>query len=177
MSWRNQCGVKRLCSLHTLLGSGVAVKMRLGIAKKRGKRQIHDSTATLLAVPRYCDLLGDLDAEDETERGRMLVNSADGWRTEMAKWIGATREADKAERLEYDDDCADDAGARAAAWKPITLAKLFGGVVAANRKSTRLPAVEVDAEAALMAALADIEEDARLDAGAIEIDSDDEFIQ
>lgn len=129
-------------------------------------------------MPRYCDLLGDLDAEDETERGRMLVNSADGWRTEMARWIGAAREADKAEELEYDDDFADDAGAPSTvAWKPITLATLFGGIVAAKRKSMRMPAMEVDEEAALMAALADIEEDARLDAGAIEIDSDEEFIQ
>lgn len=149
----------------------------LGLIKDRGKRKVHESTATLLAVPRYCDLLGDQDNEDEDERGRMLVNSTDGWRTEMAKWIGAAREADKAERLEGNDDHTDDAGARTASWKPMTLAVLFGGIAKSNRRSTRLPAAEIDAESALMEALADIEEDERLDEGAIDIDSDDEFME
>ena len=129
-------------------------------------------------MPRYCDLLGDQDEEDETERGRMLVNSPAGWRTEMAKWVGAAREADEAASAE---DLADDAGvhaarpAAAAAWKGTTLAVLFGGISASRRRSTRLPAAEVSAEAALMEALADIEEDSRLDEGAIEIDSDEEY--
>ena len=39
--------------------------------------------------------------EDESERGRALVSSASGWRTEMAKWIAEAREA---EREESDDD-------------------------------------------------------------------------
>ncbi|KAF7977196.1 hypothetical protein HWV62_4445, partial [Athelia sp. TMB] len=65
--------------------------------------------------------------------------------------------------------------AAAAAWKGTTLAVLFGGIAASRRRSTRLPAAEVSAEAALMEALADIEEDSRLDEGAIEIDSDEEY--
>jgi hypothetical protein len=42
---------------------------------------------TLLAVPQYSDLLDDQDHEDESERGRLLVSSRQGWRMEMAKWI------------------------------------------------------------------------------------------
>lgn len=52
---------------------------------------------------------------------------------------------------------------------------LFGSIEASQRQSTRLPAAEVTAEAALMDALADIKEDVRPDEGAIEIDSDEEF--
>lgn len=63
--------------------------------------------------------------------------------------------------------------AAVAAWKPTTLAALFGGVMA---RTSRLPAVEIDVEAALMEVLADIEEDARPDEGGIEIDSDEEFV-
>ena len=59
----------------------------LGLVEKRGNRKNHRSTAALLAVPRYSDLLEDIDEEDETERGRALVTSEAGWRTEMAKWI------------------------------------------------------------------------------------------
>ncbi|KAF7970200.1 hypothetical protein HWV62_24786 [Athelia sp. TMB] len=79
------------------------------------------------------------------------------------------------------EDLADDAGIHAArpaaatAWKGTTLAVLFGGIAASRRRSTRLPAAEVSAEAALMEALADIAEDSRLDEGAIEIDSDEEY--
>lgn len=65
--------------------------------------------------------------------------------------------------------------AAAAAWKGTTLAVLFGGIAASRRRSTRLPAAEVSAEAALMEALADIKEVSRLDQGTIEIDSDEEY--
>ncbi|KAJ6632024.1 hypothetical protein B0H10DRAFT_1937748 [Mycena sp. CBHHK59/15] len=37
--------------------------------------------------------------EDPSERGRALVSSPAGWRTYMAKWIGAVKEADREERL------------------------------------------------------------------------------
>jgi hypothetical protein len=35
----------------------------------------HKSTATLLTIPQYSDLLDDQDDEDESERGRVLINS------------------------------------------------------------------------------------------------------
>lgn len=96
----------------------------------------------------------------------------------MAKWVGEARDAEAAD--DSDDD-ADDTGvnaafpATAAAWKPTTLAALFGGIAALQRRPMCLSAAEVTVEAALMEALADIEEDERLDEGAIEINSDDEF--
>ena len=71
-----------------------------GLAKNCGKCANHKSTCTLLEVPRYSDLLDDQDDKDETERGRLLVNSAKGFRTEMAKWITASRAAEVAEDVE-----------------------------------------------------------------------------
>ncbi|KZP22974.1 hypothetical protein FIBSPDRAFT_737980 [Athelia psychrophila] len=194
----NQGGVERIFSdlkvkqthRHARLGLAKLGKMTkvgadikaehqaLSLAKTRGKRNNHDLTATLLAVPRYRDLLADQDNEDETEHRHLLVNSAAGWRMEMAKWVGEARDAEAAD--DSDDD-ADDTGvnaafpATAAAWKPTTLAALFGGIAALQRRPMCLSAAEVTVEAALMEALADIEEDERLDEGAIEINSDDEF--
>jgi hypothetical protein len=52
------------------VGADIAADhQRLGLVEKRGNRKNHRSTAALLAVPRYSDLLGDIDDEDETERG------------------------------------------------------------------------------------------------------------
>ncbi|KZP23372.1 hypothetical protein FIBSPDRAFT_737740 [Athelia psychrophila] len=158
---RARLGLPKLSKM-TKIGADIKAKHQaLGLAKTRGKRKVHESTATLLAVPRYCDLLADQEDEDETERGRLLVNSAEGWRTDMAKWIAAARDAEEAENLDDYDDQADDAGVRATAWKPITLAVLFGGLEASQRRRTRLPPAEIAAESALMEALADIEENAR----------------
>lgn len=128
----------------------------------------------LLAVPRYCDLLGDQEDEDEDERGRMLVSSKQGWRTDMAKWIGAARDADAAEDLEAAEAALNPTPARSdAVYKPVSLAALFGKPGATPN---RIPAAEIATEAALMQALADLDEDERLDEGAIEIPSDDEYI-
>ena len=60
----------------------------------------------------------------------------------------------------------------ASTWKPMTLAVLFGGQM--ECLSQLLPE-EIDAESALMQALADLEEDKWLDDGTMEIDSDEEF--
>ena len=70
---------------------------------------------TLLAVPCYSDLLGDQDDEDETECGRLLVTSRQGWHT------------------------------------------------------------KIDAKAALMEALAEVEEDEWPDDGAVEVSSEEEY--
>ena len=154
---------------------------RLGIAKKRLARQVHKSTATLLTVPRYSDLLDDQDDEDESERGRVLINSIQGWRTEMAKWIGDARAAEVNEEDEDDGDStwssnqhlpAAGPGSRSSQWKPAALAILFSGC---KVPPSRLHPDEIDTEAALMQALAEREEDNRLDDGAVEINSDDEF--
>ncbi|KZP16681.1 hypothetical protein FIBSPDRAFT_957763 [Athelia psychrophila] len=162
----NQGGVE-LAKLGKMTKVGANIKAEhqaLSLAKTRGKQNNHSSTAALLAVPRYRDLLADLDDEDETECGHLLVG-----------------EARDAEEADDSDNDADDAGvnfaflATAAAWKPAMLAALFGGIGELQHRSTCLSAAEVTVEAALMEALANIKEDERLDEGAIEINSDDEF--
>ena len=61
---------------------------------------------------------------------------------------------------------------RSLQWKPTTLTILFGGC---KEPPSRLHPDEIDTEAALMQALAESEEDDRLDNSAVEINSDDEF--
>lgn len=147
-----------------------------GFTKKRAARTVYKSTASLLAVPRYCDLLGDQDDEDETERRKMLVSSGNGWRAEIAKWIGDARDS-KAEEIA--DDAEEAAALRAAricnrvlSWKLMSLKVLFGRL---TNWFSGLSVEEVNAEVELMEELANIEEDERLDDGGIEIDNDDEY--
>ncbi|KAJ6461535.1 ribonuclease H-like domain-containing protein [Mycena vulgaris] len=162
--------------------------LREGPAPTRGKRKNHDSVEKLLAVPRYRDLLEDQDAEDESDRGRPLVSSSAKWRIEMAKWIASVREADlmDAENSEVDSDADDEDAhpkipAKKSKWVKTSLAVLFGGPDAKVKLTTRIPAKEFMAEARLMHALAQVEaeadaqEDARLDDGAMEIPSEDEY--
>ncbi|KAJ6628155.1 ribonuclease H-like domain-containing protein [Mycena sp. CBHHK59/15] len=144
-----------------------------GLYKPRKPRKNHKSTATLLSVPRYRDLLGDQDDEDPTERGRALVSSVVGWRTQMAKWIGDARAA---EREETEEDCEDEETPllpnRPTAWKSLTLQVLFGGAEPRKRKPEPRAMAE---EEILMEELANAAEDEILDDGAVEIDSDDEY--
>ena len=100
----------------------------------------------------------------------------------MAKWITASRAAEAAEDVEAREEiaAADSArdGLQALAVpnhtkrKAETLEKLFGGQA---QPPSQMVATEVDAEAALMQALAEMEEDERLDDGEIEIPSEDEY--
>ena len=57
-------------------------------------------------------------------------------------------------------------------WKPTTLAILFGNY---KEPPLQLRPDEIDTKAALMQALAEHEEDNRLDDSAVEINSNDEF--
>ncbi|KAJ7498446.1 hypothetical protein B0H11DRAFT_1909483 [Mycena galericulata] len=94
--------------------------------------------------------------------------------------------------LDVADD-AEDAGDEAcrSKWKKQTLAELFGGadrsvhkdvVYVDTKHATRLTQEEIDAEAELMKGLAEVEaqaeveEDARLDDGAVEIASEEEYM-
>ena len=149
-----------------------------GLTKERSKRTNHKSAEKLLVVPRYSDLLDDQNDEDEEERGRMLVNNRQSWRTEMAKWIGDARAAEL-EEVSSDDSDDDEPlvpatirNDRGLKYRPLTLATLFGGQK--ERLSRSLPR-EIDAEAELMQALAELEEEENLDDGAIEIPSEDEY--
>ncbi|KAJ6607529.1 hypothetical protein B0H10DRAFT_2439527 [Mycena sp. CBHHK59/15] len=132
-----------------------------GLLKPRQARNNHKSTATLLSVPRYRDLLEDQDDEDSTERGRALVTSAEGWRTELVS------------EGEANDEFSSRLPTRVPAWKPMTLQVLFGG---AEKPRKRRPSKRVmEEEEQLMEALANAEEDDVPDDGPIEIDSDEEY--
>ncbi|KAJ6608573.1 hypothetical protein B0H10DRAFT_1955343 [Mycena sp. CBHHK59/15] len=139
-----------------------------GIYKPRKARKNHKSTANLLAVPRYRDLLDDQDDEDPSERGRALVSSRG---TQTAKCIADT----KAEEPEPDEeaDSTPRIPARLPAWPKMTLRVLFGG---AEKPRARKPSARViEEEELLIQALAEELEDDVPDDGAIEIDSEDEY--
>ncbi|KAJ6558647.1 ribonuclease H-like domain-containing protein [Mycena sp. CBHHK59/15] len=152
-----------------------------GLTKPREGRKNHKSIETLLSVPRYRDLLEDQDDEDTSERGRALVSTPEGWRTQLAKWIGDAKAAERAENsADTDDDETDDDDLtsripnRLPGWKAMTLQVLFGD---AEKPRARKPSKQVmEEEEELMQALADAEEDEIPDDGAIEIDSGDEFV-
>jgi hypothetical protein len=113
------------------------------------------------------------DDEDKTERGQSLVMGRQGWRTEMVKWIGEARAA------EIDDDSDNEDSAVSAEvsntwitkWKPVSLANLFSGC---ESLLSRPHSTVIDAEAALMEALAEVEEEWP-DCGAVEVSSDEEY--
>ncbi|KAJ6618053.1 hypothetical protein B0H10DRAFT_1947851 [Mycena sp. CBHHK59/15] len=146
-----------------------------GLVKSCEGWKNHKSTATLLIVPRYRDLHEDQDDEDPTERGRALVSSMEGWRTQMAMWIADAKAAEAAEQAE------------AAEWVSRNAERLAWGhssnpeeanVEAHNSQKphARKPSARVmEEEEILMQALTDEEEDVRPDDGAIEIDSDEEY--
>ncbi|KAJ6624566.1 ribonuclease H-like domain-containing protein [Mycena sp. CBHHK59/15] len=162
-----------------------------GLVTLRDKRKVHKSTAALLTVPRYADLL---DQEDGhvTKRVSALILSEAGWRTVMAKWIEDAQAAEAEETDDSSDSDDDDntkfpaqltpaARPRNSKWKKKTLAQLFGG--SQKKHAERLSQEEIEAEADLMDALvqaetlADAEEDARPDEGAVEIGSDEEYVE
>ncbi|THU86705.1 hypothetical protein K435DRAFT_804898 [Dendrothele bispora CBS 962.96] len=83
--------------IQAILGADIRmVNQSAGLVRIRGKRSVHkpQDVGDLLNVPRYSDLLDDIDHEDESERGRLLVTNPEGWRTEMARWIGEARQAE-----------------------------------------------------------------------------------
>ena len=66
-------------------------------------------------------MLEDIDDEDETERGRALVTSEAGWRTEMAKWIGDARLKNESDAEPESDDEDLITPARSRKWSPCKL--------------------------------------------------------
>ncbi|KAF5346601.1 hypothetical protein D9758_013487 [Tetrapyrgos nigripes] len=185
---RNRLGLLKI-EKQTKVSSDIRYEnQKAGLLKPRTSRKNHreSSVAKLLAVPRYSDLLEDLHDEDETERGRALVNSVESWRIEMAKWITEAREAEWQENIdEWNLDIDSDhltslprlqavleSMPRCTKPASMKLESLFGGLP----HPARLPRTVINEEAALMEALADAEEDERLDDGAIEIDTDEEYI-
>ncbi|KAJ6604892.1 hypothetical protein B0H10DRAFT_1957451 [Mycena sp. CBHHK59/15] len=97
------------------------------------------------------DLLEDQQDRNSSERGCILISSAVGWRTEVAKWIGDACVAKRAETVvdgkdQEDDEITVPIPNRLPVWKPMTLQ-----------------------------ALADAAEDDVPVNGAIEIESDEEY--
>jgi hypothetical protein len=143
----------------------------VGLVEKCGKHKNHQSTAALLAVLWYSDLLGDMDDEDECECGWELVTRVAGWQTEMAKWIGEQQEVDD---LDEDLENAGSGFGEPTAMPsgeimPCKLSVLFGGEVAPPLRQELV----LDEEAALMEALADQEEDEYPDDSEMEGSGDD----
>ncbi|KAJ6616534.1 hypothetical protein B0H10DRAFT_2390650 [Mycena sp. CBHHK59/15] len=141
--------------------------IKQGLYKPRKPRQNHKSTATLLSVPRYQDLLGDQDDEDPDERGRALVSSR---KAGEPRWLTERDEQD--DTANVPEETTPLVPNRIPAWKPLTLKVLFGEAMPRKRK---LSARVMEEEEILMEQLADAAEDDFPDDGAIEIDSDDEF--
>ncbi|KAJ7882909.1 ribonuclease H-like domain-containing protein [Mycena leptocephala] len=175
----------KLAKLDKMTKIGADIKadhLERGLTIFRDKRKVHTSTAALLTVPRYRDLLDEPDDDNATKRTSPLVLSGTGWRTVMAKWIGDAQAAE-AEETDSNSDSDDEAAARPrdSKWKKRTLAQLFGGSI--KKHAERLSQAEIDAEAELMVslveaeALADAEEDARLDDGAVEVGSEEEYVE
>ncbi|KAJ7158190.1 ribonuclease H-like domain-containing protein [Mycena crocata] len=175
---RNRLGLEKTDKRTKVRAQIRSEHEKQGLIKPRHGRKNHTSTATLLAVPRYRDLLEDQEDEDSTEHGRLLVTSPHGWRTEVAKWISDARAAERAEREAGNDDEEIDEAfpripTRLPPWKPMTLEALFGGAEKPRKRKPSARAMEE--EERLMEELANAEEDSVPDDGAIEIDSDDEY--
>ncbi|KAJ6600935.1 ribonuclease H-like domain-containing protein [Mycena sp. CBHHK59/15] len=172
---RNRLGLEKIDMRTKVKGQIRSDHQRDGIYKPRKPRKNHKSTANLLAVPRYRDLLDDQDDEDPSERGRALVSSREGWRTQTAKWISDTRAADRDAEDPDSDEEADTT-------LTFRLACLLGKnnaphLIRRRRESSaRKPSARViQEEELLMQALAEELEDDVPDDGAIEIDSEDEY--
>ncbi|KAJ7431571.1 ribonuclease H-like domain-containing protein [Mycena galericulata] len=142
-----------------------------GVVLTRKKRKNHASVEKLLAVPRYRDLLEDSDDENVSGRGPALVSSSPRWRAELSKWILSVQEADEDSNSDSADDEASQADTqppKARGWVKKSLAVLFGGPEAKAKLTIRISKREIDAEAELMEALADAEEEEQPDDGAID---------
>ncbi|KAJ7494917.1 ribonuclease H-like domain-containing protein [Mycena latifolia] len=176
---RNRLGLPKIDKRTKIKAQIRTEHQQQGIYKPRAGRKNHKATASLLSVPRYRDLLEDQDDEDPSERGRALVSSREGWRTQLAKWIGDTKETERANQdSDTEADTDQDDGTpripnRLPAWKPITLKVMFGG---AEKPRARKPSARViEEEERLMEEMANFMEDEVPDDGGVEIDSDEEY--
>ncbi|KAJ7042281.1 hypothetical protein C8F04DRAFT_1295245 [Mycena alexandri] len=180
---RSRTGLAKLEKL-TKINSGIkAEHVADGILpQNRQKRKNHKSAETLLCVPRYRDLLENQADKGEGEWGGAFITSTAEWRVELAEWIAETREAEEDEEESEAEEASDaespptasTSGSKSQKWRKTSLSVLFGG---APRPATKVDADDLEHEAELMEALvrnaeADAEEDARLDDGEIEDDTD-----
>jgi hypothetical protein len=166
--------------------------IKQGLVRDRKVRQNHKAAEELLSIPRYANLLAEHAEEDGNERSRALVQSAEGWRVEMGKWIAGAQEAERIEQeLNDSEDAASDTviepeplnqqRTRIRAlkkWKPLTLAQLFGSTQRpAESRRVRMARRAIEEEEAYMQVMAELDAiDDTVDDGAIEIYDEDVFV-
>ncbi|KAJ7934367.1 ribonuclease H-like domain-containing protein [Mycena leptocephala] len=135
---------------------------KAGLIKTRQVRHNHKAASTLLDVPRYANLLQDQADEDPSECGRALVQSAEGWRTEMARWIADAQEAEAEEDEENDEE------------DPISLERLFAKTAKESlraRRGERMAQRAQEEEQMYMQVMAELDAaDNTPDDGEVEID-------
>ncbi|KAJ7892148.1 hypothetical protein B0H14DRAFT_2560516 [Mycena olivaceomarginata] len=95
---------------------------------------------------------------------------AEGWRVELRKWVSDAQAAEQDEATDKEDEPIP-AKVPKVKWTKTTFAVLFGDVV--KKPVVKLAKADLAREAALMKALAEAEEDARLDDGAMEGSGDE----
>ncbi|TRM63057.1 ribonuclease H-like domain-containing protein [Schizophyllum amplum] len=105
---RSRIGTEKMEQMMKVSSQITAENVARGVVKARTKRKNHKGTQALLEVPRYRDVLEDQNDEEESERGRLLVNTRAGWRTEMAKWVAAARAAEEDEFAASLEDSVDE---------------------------------------------------------------------
>ncbi|KAF7329865.1 DUF659 domain-containing protein [Mycena kentingensis (nom. inval.)] len=190
---RNRLGLPKAKKLLLIDSQIRADQRRAGVLKERKQRVNHKSITKLLDIPRYGNLLQDLDDEDSTERGRALVRSGDTWRIEMAKWIvdardAAAEEAETARELaesEEIEDMPEDPPQRdlpdtrpprrPRKWVPLKLVTL-GNSPRKESLRTRMSRRAMQEEEEYMRVMAALDaDDDTLDDGEVEISDSEEF--
>ncbi|KAF8173539.1 hypothetical protein K438DRAFT_1772075 [Mycena galopus ATCC 62051] len=150
-----------LCKMEKIAKVSASIKadhLAEGIpVQVREKRKNHKSVAKLLAVPRYRDLIEDQDHADDGTRGSNLISD-----TRAAEFEDEDTDGEEEPNLAPNPARAPP---KIKNWTKTTLAVLFGGVV--KKPVVKLTKVDINREAELMEALAEAEEDARLDDGAM----------
>lgn len=94
----------------------------------------------------------------------------------MALWMKKVQDAEEAEKLDERDEVLQGLETRrrtSTKWKDISLETLFGGTKPVPSRS--LQTMEEEEEAAMMQAMAEVDEDERPDDGEVEIPSEDEY--
>ena len=94
----------------------------------------------------------------------------------MALWMKKVQDAEEAEKLDERDEVLQGLETRrctSTKWKDISIETLFGGTKPIPARS--LQTMEEEEEAAMMQAMAEVDEDERPDDGKVEIPSKDEY--
>ncbi|KAF8886255.1 ribonuclease H-like domain-containing protein [Gymnopilus junonius] len=119
---RNQLKLPKLEKMAKVGAEIHASHKEEGLVEDHAKRQNHKKLKLLelLAVPRYADLVEDVD------KASMLVKSRQGWHKEMSKWVQKEREQDS--EAEDNNQLANAVyGCAWSKWLPRSLDLLFGG--------------------------------------------------